>query len=461
MEKFLVWLKRVLNQHTVLPLITVTIIFALTGCFEGNSPDLSNAVAALTNSQSPDSQNPDSQNPYQEVFDAGITKYAGTSLVQPSKVTTDKSYSPPITVHHYSTSTTERGPICMSGSEFFIETRDGSSDQLLMFLEGGGVCLSEICLATPDATLSLRLMTLGNLVGIGGVLNHYDDRNPMADFNVVHIPYCDGTIFMGDIDRPLAYDPMSSTPKMAYQRGLQNLTAGFEVAKQRYPHPSRIVLAGTSGGGYGIMVGMALARYYFPPETPIVVIADSGAPMLRDNDKDFVRRALVEINAIQYVPLKSCPDCIDNGHVSKIVAWALERDNNLRVASMSHTDDFVIGDFFMKSPPPVFRNAMLRETADLVQSFPGNCNRFITLGRGHTYLLDVFGMDVMMNLMGGFSTGLFDFPKDMNLATLYNESLGGLSQKVIDQSGKKITGFQWITNLLNDPDILHDVVDIE
>ena len=458
MGKLLVWFKRVLNQHAVPALVAVTIIFAFTGCFQDNSSDLSNAL--LTNSQSSQSGQ-SSESPYQEIFDAGITKYVGTSMVQPSSVTTDKLYSPPITVYHYSTSNTERGPICMSGSEFFIETRDGSSDQLLIFLEGGGVCLSEICFATPDATLSLRLMTLGNLVGIGGVLNHCDDRNPMADFNVVHIPYCDGTIFMGDIDRPMAYDMLSSKPKMAYQRGLQNLTAGFEVAKQRYPHPSRVVLAGTSGGGYGIMAGVALARYYYPETTPLVVIADSGAPMLRDNDKDFVRRALVDINAIQYVPLKSCPDCIDNGHVSKIVAWALERDSNLRVATMSHTDDFVIGDFFMKSPPPIFRNAMLRETADLARSFPGSANRFITLGRGHTFLLDVFGMDVMLNLVGGIATGTFDFPKDMNLATLYNESLGGLSQKVIDQSGKKITGYQWITNLLNDPDILYDVVDIE
>jgi hypothetical protein len=88
------------------------------------------------------------------------------------------------------------------------------------------------------------------------------------------------------------------------------------------------------------MAGVALARYYYP-ETPLVVIADSGAPMLRDNDKDFV-----------------------------------------------------IGDIFMKSAPPIFRDAMLRETADLAQSFPGSFNRFITLGRGHTYMLDVFGMDV-------------------------------------------------------------------
>jgi len=440
MKKIVVRFKNVLARNVILVLVALTIILALSG-----QCNLSICYAA---------------SPYQEVYDAGITKYVGTSLVQPTSVTTDW-YLPPIQTHHFSTSTPGRGPLCMSGSEFFVETRDGSSNDLLIFLEGGGVCLSEICLATPDATLSLSLMTVGNLVGIGGVLNHYDNRNPMANFDVVHIPYCDGTIFMGDADRPLAYNMFSSKLKMAYQRGLQNLTAAFEVAKKKYPHPSRIILAGTSGGGYGVVAGIALARYYYPMTTPIVVIADSGAPMLRDNDKDFVRRALVDINAIQYVPLKSCPDCIANGHVSNILAWALKRDKNLRMATMSHTDDYVIGDIFMKSPPPIFRESMLRETGDLAQSFPGRFNRFITEGRGHTYLLDVFMMDVMLDLVGGIFTGTYDIPEDMNLFTLYNESLGGLSQKVIDESGKKITGYQWIDNYLNHPKILKNVVDIQ
>ncbi len=195
--------------------------------------------------------------------------------------------------------------------------------------------------------------------------------------------------------------------------------------------------------------------------TEIVVIADSGAPMLRDNDKDFVRRALMDINAIQYVPLKSCPDCIANGHVTKIIAWALERDKNFRVASMSHTDDFVIGDIYMKSPPPIFRNALLRETADLVQAFPGRAHRFITLGRGHTYLLDVLAMDVMMDIVGGVLTGAADIPKDIDLATLYNMLQGTLTQKVVDQAGNKVTGYEWITEFLNSPNTLQDVVDTQ
>jgi hypothetical protein len=70
-------------------------------------------------------------------------------------------------------------------------------------------------------------------------------------------------------------------------------------------------------------------------------------------------------------------------------------------------------------------------------------------------------MDVMLDLVGDISTGTYDISEDMNLDTLYNESLGGLSQKVIDESGKKITGYQWIDNYLNHPKILKNVVDIQ
>jgi len=392
--------------------------------------------------------------PFQEIYDAGLTKYAGTSLVKSTSVTTNILSG--ISKYHYSTKQSGRGPMCMDGSEFFVETRNGISSDLLIFLEGGGVCTSEICMATPNAMLSLSNISLGQIVGIGGILNQYDLNNPMANFDVVHVPYCDGTIFMGDVDRELAYDMLSSEPKMAYQRGLQNLTAAFEVAKKKYPNPSRIVLAGTSGGAYGIVAGLALARYYYPGKQ-ILVISDSGAPMLRDNDKDFVRRTLTDINAIQYVPLQSCPDCIDNGHVTKIIEWGLSKDSNFRIAYMTHSDDFVIGDIFMKSPPPIFRNAMLRESADLKNMYPSRVSRFITLGRGHTYLLNVSGMDLILDIAGGVTTNEYDIP-DFN--ALYTDLLGGLLQTHTDVSGKWTTGYLWLKGYLNSGSV-KDVVDLE
>ena len=337
----------------------------------------------------------------------------------------------------------------MRGDEFFVEARNGKwgNNNLLIFLEGGGVCLDEICLATAQPLLSLQLMSAGALIGMGGVLNRANWDNPMRDYNVVHIPYCDGSVFMGDVDRILSDGKDSNgTQDMAYQRGLQNLTAALEVAKLRYPNPSRIVLAGTSGGSYGIVAATALVRYYYPNKE-IVVVADSGAPILRDEDKDFVRRVLTQINAIQYVPLQSCPDCIANGHVTKILAWALNRDKNFRIAYMSHADDAVIGDLYMDSPPPIFRIAAIRESGNLTAAWPKRAHRFITPGRAHTYLLDV---GVVPDLMQEIALWLFgDMIFSGPTPRPANMTMGDLYEKGTDQKGHQVNGYKWLTKFLN------------
>ena len=386
------------------------------------------------------------EKPFQEVYDAGLTKYVGSDLVK----ATSKSTLGDLVTYHYKPSATGRGPICMRGDEFNVEARNGKNgnNNLLIFLEGGGVCLNEICLATAKPTLSLQLMSTSALIGMGGVLNRANSDNPMKDYNVVHIPYCDGSVFMGDVDRGLPDgDDSNGTVDMAYQRGLQNLTAALEVAKLRYPNPSRIVLAGTSGGSYGIVAATALVRYYYPTKE-IVVVADSGAPILRDEDKDFVRRTLTQINAIQYVPLQSCPDCIANGHVTKILDWAMNRDKNFRLAYMSHADDAVIGDFFMASPPPIFRTAAIRETGTLATAWPNRFHRFITPGTAHTYLLDVgtvpdWLQEIALSLFGDM---IFS---GSNANGMANMTMGDLYEKGTDQKGHKVNGYKWLTKFLN------------
>ena len=66
-----------------------------------------------------------------------------------------------------------------------------------------------------------------------------------------------------------------------------------------------------------------------------------------------------------------------------------------------------------------------------------------------------------MDIMGGIVTGAADFPKDIDSATLYNMLQGTLTQKVVDQAGKEVTGYQWISEFLNSPNKLQDVVDIQ
>jgi hypothetical protein len=247
---------------------------------------------------------------------------------------------------------------------------------------------------------------------------------------------------------------------MAYQRGLLNLTAGLEVAKAEFPSPMRVVLAGSSGGSYGSIAATALVRHYYPSQE-IVVVADSGVPILRDQEPDFVRRALEEFEAIQYVPA-SCPDCIDDGHVTGLLEWAAERDSNLRLGLMSHAQDAVIGEFFMDSTPEVFANAWVRATASLIARFPTRVNVFLSPGSKHTFLLDVQSVGPILQQVVLYAFGPFIFKGDDVTATdLAGWELGGLQEEAISEHGDLVSGYDWLEAFLDGPSAAFDVVRTE
>ena len=356
---------------------------------------------------------PGTLSPFQEVYDQGLTRYVGDPALEPVDVRDPLAYGD-VLVHDFSSA--DGGPICMRGDDYFVETRDGEGEELLLFLQPGGVCLDEVCIATSTPTINLRLLTTGNLVGLGGILDRRKRMNPFAELDVVNLPYCDGSIFTGDVEREL-------DGEMAYQRGLQNLTAGLQVAKARFPNPPRIVLAGSSGGSYGSVAAVALTRYFYP-NAPITLISDSGAPVMTSANPAFILSALEQLGIMDLIPT-SCVGCIDDGHLTGLLLWALERDPNLTLAYMTHSQDATIGQKYMGSTPEQFENDVLAQSGRLVDHYPGRAFRFIVPGDGHTFLLNLGGT---------------------------------LNDEVVDESGATTTLWQWLGTLYEDPGSLENVV---
>jgi len=63
----------------------------------------------------------------------------------------------------------------------------------VIFLEGGGACWADFCSAFEET----------NSLPPVGILNPSLEANPVADWDVVYFPYCDGSLFAGDVDREL------------------------------------------------------------------------------------------------------------------------------------------------------------------------------------------------------------------------------------------------------------------
>ena len=120
-----------------------------------------------------------------------------------------------------------------------------------------------------------------------GIWDFDSKDNPFADYSIVYMPYCDGSVFTGDnnvfdlawqafIEGELGLPP-GTGPVIRFHRGLRNQSAGMDVAHALYPKAKRITVAGSSAGGVGA-VGFSpfLARFAFGNDVDLTVFNDAG-----------------------------------------------------------------------------------------------------------------------------------------------------------------------------------------
>lgn len=104
---------------------------------------------------------------FQELYDQGIDRYLGV-------FTPATSQALPNGTIQYSFSE-EGAPLCYTGQPYSVFTRDGSSNDLLIFTQGGGVCGPQGCAAV---TVGLPLIPFG-------ILDPIDPGNPAVSIRSV------------------------------------------------------------------------------------------------------------------------------------------------------------------------------------------------------------------------------------------------------------------------------------
>lgn len=314
---------------------------------------------------------------FQELYDQGLTRYVG-QFAPENDPTADENG-----VKHFEFAVPDdltaepRVPICIRGGQWTMDTREGASDNLVIFLQGGGACWPEFCSAAEDA---------GPLPAVG-ILDPTLAGNPLADWDVAYLPYCDGSLFAGDVDRDLPGSIIGDGSEgLSYQRGLQNLTSALDVTAAEFPDPERIVLTGVSGGAFGTIVALPLVRFYYP-DAEILIFNDSGIGVAKEGDTEFVETTLLEgWNASDMIPA-SCTDCTSNGHVTRLIEYQLETDPNVTMSALSFSADFVIATTFLMIPAADFTTSLLAETGRITAAYPDRYRRFIADGAAHTTLL--------------------------------------------------------------------------
>ncbi|HKP61719.1 MAG TPA: pectin acetylesterase-family hydrolase [Polyangiales bacterium] len=256
------------------------------------------------------------------------------------------------------------GPVCLRGGRFGMSTRDAGSQDLVIYLQGGGSCTTALCRATETTTAVMPTY---------GVLNATDTQNPVAGWNVVYSPYCDGSLHFGDSDIP---------DQNRKHHGLRNLSASLDVAREKFPNPRRILLTGASAGGYATIWATALVRLVYP-SSRLFVFNDAGIAISNPASPDGFRSVLGEWGAQQFIPA-TCEMCKASPHLTPWMSWNLAHDPGITLGMFSSYQDSVISGTFLMLDPAVFKQALLEETAKVVESAPTRAKRFLVEGTQHT-----------------------------------------------------------------------------
>lgn len=309
---------------------------------------------------------------FQELYDQGMDRYIGR--FQPAS---SEELSAGVLTHSFRG---EDGPLCFTGEPFHMSTRDGAGDALMVFLQGGGACGPNGC----DAVESWPLGIPGPLQAMG-ILNADDEANPTADFDLAYLPYCDGSVWTGDGDADADGDGAAD-----YRfRGLMNLSASLDVTAAQYPAPTRILVIGNSGGGFGVHPALPLLRVHYP-DVSINLVNDSGVGILEPGGQ----AALNDYWDAWDVYPASCADCIgEDGNLTGYHRDQLDRDDNLRMGMMSNTRDSVILERLSMAPAD-WEAELLDAMAELEQAHPDRFRSFIAEGEDHTFILRDFDRPV-------------------------------------------------------------------
>ncbi len=296
-----------------------------------------------------------------ELAATGIGRHLG---IQPNAMNRNGQWE------EYTYDKTAEMAICRGGTTYQVNLRRGSSNHVLIYLEGGGACWNyATCWQSPLAKL-----VAGPAVG-GGILDNTNADNPFKDWNIVYASYCDGSVFAGD-------NIVDYRDKHTYHHGLQNVSAAVTLAQREFPNVDRLVVAGSSAGGFGTYTGYAVTRVAFPT-TPLLVFDDSGPGLQNPADTQTIAERNTNWHFSSSVP-PTCTEC--STQLTYLTDWAVQRDPGLRVAYFDYQEDGVL-TFFLKLDADMFGSLLRTVTNDVQGRYPDRIKRFFPRGATHTALV--------------------------------------------------------------------------
>lgn len=279
------------------------------------------------------------------------------------------------------------GPICIDGGEYSVFTREADPKKVIFFTQGGGACWEgfDRCNRTAEAQFPPPVEFLSGIFAQSSPDGTVD--NPFADWSIVYLPYCDGSVFIGD------NDVEEADGSVRYHRGVRNLSAGMEVARLTFRRPEKVLLTGSSAGGVGATIFTPFfARALWGNHIDLTVFNDAGPVALDTSLVDAAAARLKDWAFDKFFP-KSCVDqglCDPFGQQTGFIQWRLENDSTIREAFYETDGDLTNIGFASSNVPgtPAFfpisqfdyRQILDAEHGPVNAAFPDRYKRYIVSG---------------------------------------------------------------------------------
>lgn len=256
---------------------------------------------------------------------------------------------------------------CGDGSPAGLAVNRGSGPDLVVFFDGGGACWDYWSCASGTAMDKAYGPAQFEVERTDFIPSSFTDRSHLpaaiADATVVFLPYCTGDVHGGDNVKTYGNAVVSET---WHHVGHANVMAFLARLGPTFPSPRKLVVAGSSAGGFGALVNYEALRWYWPDASGYLV--DDSGPALVHNDvpADF-RDAWYSSWGLASALDPICPDCrTDLSAAFTALATLHPRD---RIAFVSHAQDPVMSAFMLVTPAG-FETALRRLDSTVIAPLP-------------------------------------------------------------------------------------------
>lgn len=275
----------------------------------------------------------------------------------------------------------EETAVCANGSTTGLAINPGTTDDLLVFFDGGGACWSY---ATCKAGTAVD-----ELFGEPEFIKEARDFIPCSITNrallpaaltgatIVFVPYCTGDVHAGD--NVATYEFLGDSVTWRH-KGHANMRAFMRRLGATYD-PPKLVVAGSSAGGFGSVVNYELFRWYWP-DAQSFLLDDSGPALIGDELPATLRDTWY---ASWRVGIALDPWCLEcRSDMSAAFGAVAELHPEDRVALVSHYHDTVMSSFTGHPIASDFADALddveewvLRPTATARAFFDGGTDHML------------------------------------------------------------------------------------